>query len=307
MNYKSLALLLAFPLFGAEEKDKCCPPPPPPPPAPVLLTVAGRAELETPPDEAVLRFFVGKSDTDLNAAKRVHNELATRVLAILKENGVADDDIRADLAISRKLKVEGSVRKREVLSHKVRTDYLVTVRKMDRLNKIVDGLIEAGVEGFNGVQFQLAHPEERMKTLRMEALSDAREQAEETAKRTGVKLGRLMRIDFGRDMSSSFEFAPGISGATGLENQYIVGGANVTRRAGAEIPGGGQADSVSEGSEFEADDPVITRPGKITVEVTVNLTYEIADHGQFIGRAPMPAPAPAPDAQSPKPPPKPAR
>ena len=37
MNLKSLALLLALPLFGAEEKDKCCPPPPPPPPAPVRV------------------------------------------------------------------------------------------------------------------------------------------------------------------------------------------------------------------------------------------------------------------------------
>jgi hypothetical protein len=304
-----LALLMIAPaaVRAADAEKPCCPPPPPPP---VEVTLRGEASQEVAPDEAKLRFFISHDNADLPAARKEHNEQSARITAVLNGAAVAEDDIRADLSINRK--VEDRRRTRIVTGYTVRTEYEVTMRTLDKLDTTLDALIAAGVKEFSSVSFSLAEPEDRLKKLRLEAIADARAQAEATAERTGVKLGRLVRIS-GPPAAEEKEKAkgnPSISGAAGLENQYLIGGVNITNSGYGGIgaydsilgaAGVGVSYSGSGASSYTpptvTEEPVFTRPGKLKLQAQVYLTYELADLGRFFLApevSPLIADSPAP-------------
>ncbi len=164
------------------------------------------------------------------------------------------------------------------------------------LAMVLHWLIAAGVKEFSSVTFNLTKPEERLKKLRLEAIADARAQAEATAGRTGVKLGRLVKIS-GPPSAEEKEKAkgnPSISGAAGLENQYLIGGVNITNSGFGGIGAydsvvGSSGVGVSYGGPGSSgysppavtEEPVFTRPGKLKLQARVYLTYELADLGRF--------------------------
>jgi uncharacterized protein YggE len=287
----TLLLIVSAAARAGDAEKPCCPAPPPPP---VEMTLRGEANQEISPDEAKLRFYIGHENADLQAARKEHNEQSARITAVLREAAVAEADIRADLSINRK--VEDRRRSRTVTGYTVRTEYEVTMRTLDKLDATLDSLIAAGVKEFSSVSFSLTKPEERLKKLRLEAIADARAQAEATAARTGVKLGRLVRISGPptAEEKEKLKGTPSISGASGLENQYLIGGVNITNTGYGGI---GAYDSVlgasgvgvsyngSGGSSYTpptvTEEPVFTRPGKLKLQAQVYLTYELADLGRF--------------------------
>ena len=299
-HLSKLAAVLIFPfaLRAAEAEKVCCPPPPAPPPPPVVMTLRGEANLEVAPDEAKLRFFISHDAVDLQEAKRTHNEQSLKLAAVLHDGGAAEEDIRSDVAITREVKADGKSRTRSVTRYRVRTDYEVTLRKLDRLDVILDGLISSGVKEFQSVSFGLSHPEERMKKLRLEAIADARAQADGTVQRIGVRLGRLVNISGPPGVGGG---NASISGASGFENQYIIGGVNVTNSGYGVIgqprslssamdfaPGTSQSTASTSTTTIDLDntttenvEPVFTRPGKLKIQAEIYLTYELADLGRF--------------------------
>ncbi len=295
---RSIPLILLFatlttPLFATGE-NVCCPPAPPSPPPPVAITLRGEATLEIPPDEAVLEFELAWEAPDLTEARNAHNEQSQKVMALLRAADASDDDIRTSLSITRNVKIEGKFRTRTVTSHHVQTDYIVTLHRLDRLDKLLDGLIVAKVENFTGVHFKIRHPEDRLKTLRIQALADARTQAEATAKQLGVRLGRMTGLS-GPAGAGARDRNPSISGASGLENQYMIGGVNITNSGYGAIgayqgePGFSAfdfkptqvQDTSGATTPVEGQESVFSRPGTLKMKVEVFVTYELDDYGKL--------------------------
>jgi hypothetical protein len=296
-----ISAALSAPLFATGE-NVCCPPAPPAPPPPVAITLRGEATLEIPPDEAVLEFELAWEAPDLTEARRAHNEQSQKVMVLLRAAEAGDDDIRTSLSITRNVKIEGKIRTRTITSHHVQTDYVVTLHRLDKLDKLLDGLIEAKVDNFTGVHFKIRHPEDRLKKLRIEALADARTQAEATAKQMGVRLGRMTGLS-GPAGAGTRDRNPGISGASGLENQYIIGGLIVSNGSYGDI-GKYQGESGISAFDFkptqvqdnpsattpvEGEESVFSRPGTLRMKVEVFVTYELDDYGKL----PRPAPEPS--------------
>jgi len=303
---------LASPLFATGE-NVCCPPAPPSPPPPVDITLRGEATLETPPDEAVLEFELAWEAPDLAEARRAHNEQSQKVMALLRAADATDDDIRTSLSITRNVRIEGKIRTRTITSHHVETDYVVTLHRLDKLDKLLDGLIEAKVDNFTGVHFKIRHPEERLKSLRIQALADARAQAEATAKQLGVRLGRMTGLSRPSGTGAVERTRGGsISGASGLENQYLIGGVTVNGSGYGGI-GAYQGDVAGSAFDFkpttvqdnpaattpvEGQESVFSRPGTLKMKAEVFVTYELDDYGK-LPRAIAEAPATPAPLQSP--------
>jgi hypothetical protein len=76
--------------------------------------------------------------------------------------------------------------------------YVVEVNDMKILSDLMSKISESGIDGFDHLKFELRKDNEAVQAAYAEALRQAKARADAYAATTGVKIGRLLRIDEGR-------------------------------------------------------------------------------------------------------------
>ena len=115
----------------------------------------------------------------------------------------------------------------------------VTIRDLAKLGGLLDTVVSAGANTVNSIQFDVADKDASLKQARADAITDAKEKAEELAAAAGVTIGEIQSITF-----------------TDSQPYPLYDG-----RGGGD--GGAEAAAV----------PI--QPGQLTFTVTVNVTYTI--------------------------------
>jgi len=161
------------------------------------IYVEGKAETDKPPDMVTLRFDLAARFPDQAKANQDVQGKANKILALLKEKKIGDNDIIAG-DIKSEPQVEGDEnnprRNGKIIGYKVARYFEVKVREVNAFPKLVDELLAiAGVE-FAGVDAGLSKEKEISDEIFAKALADAREQAEKTAKAMEVKLDSVFLI-----------------------------------------------------------------------------------------------------------------
>ena len=152
-----------------------------------LGTVSGR------PD--VLRFGVGVEVTadTVDAALTQANVAAERVLAALRQRGIADGDLQTAA-----VQVHPSYddRGREVTGYVVSQSVAVKVRDLDAAGATITAAVEAGGDAarLSGVSFALEDDEELLAAARRQAFEAARAKAEQYADIAGAELGGVLSV-----------------------------------------------------------------------------------------------------------------
>jgi uncharacterized protein YggE len=82
----------------------------------------------------------------------------------------------------------------QVRGQSVTHQYLVTVRNLNRLGKVVDDGLLAGATSLDGVFFRTANPAPAYAAARVAAFRDARNRAKALATEAGVRLGKVLEI-----------------------------------------------------------------------------------------------------------------
>jgi uncharacterized protein YggE len=120
----------------------------------------------------------------------------------------------------------------------------VTVRDLKKLGELLDAVVRSGANSINGINFDVVDKESAMSEARGLAINNARKQAEELAKASGVSLGDVQMIT-----TSSL-------GSTLMPKEAYYGG----------MGGGGG---------MVASAPVPVSQGQLVLTVDVSLTYLI--------------------------------
>jgi uncharacterized protein YggE len=115
----------------------------------------------------------------------------------------------------------------------------VTIRDLTRLGDLLDTVVSAGANTVNSIQFDVADKDAALKQARADAMTDAKEKAEELAAAAGMTVGDIQSITF--TDSQPYPLFDGRGG------------------------GGGGAEAAV----------VPIQPGQLTFTVTVNVTYTI--------------------------------
>jgi uncharacterized protein YggE len=84
--------------------------------------------------------------------------------------------------------------------------YLVEVSDMKILSDLFSKISESGIDGFDGLRFELRNGKEATQLAYAEALRQAKARADAYAEASGVKIGRLLRIDEGRIDTKLLDF-----------------------------------------------------------------------------------------------------
>lgn len=163
------------------------------------LSVIGEAYEDVAPDVAILRFGVVTERPSAADAATENAHAAEAILAELKGLGVPDAEVETLGVTLEPVTTEerdpktGKVKTQQKL-FRARNDLQVKVTPISKAGEIAGSLIDKGVNSFEGVDFVVAHPEQRLDTLRREAVKDAERQAKIYAEAAGMRLARVLEI-----------------------------------------------------------------------------------------------------------------
>jgi len=225
------------------------------------FTVSGEGKAVAKPDVAEFTFSViSEGGADVAALQKDNEERNNRVLAFLKEQGIAKDDIRTQsyniepryegYSCPPVIYREGTVSSPKpcpppsIVGYTVRQTNTVKVRAnlFAKLGEIVGGVGTNGANDVSQLSFTIDDPTAVESEARAEAIQKARAKAESIGRAGGFSVGRLLNI--------------GEGGYYPVYRDFAV----------AEKAGG------FDGSALPA--PII-EPGSQEVRVSVTLTYEI--------------------------------
>jgi uncharacterized protein YggE len=206
------------------------------------LNVNGVGQVSLTPDIAYIYIGVHTEAPTADQAVLENNTQTATVIQALKDAGIEAKDIRtSNFAIWPMDKYDpltGTPTGEK--SYSVDNTVYVTVRDLAELGTILDDVIAAGANTINSIQFDVDDKTEALKQAREAAVKNAREQAEELAGYAGVDLGAIQNISF-------YDSIP-----MPILDAYGKGGGGVAAEASVPI-----------------------QPGEMTLQVTVNITYEI--------------------------------
>lgn len=240
MFLAAVATLLAAYIIGVFVRDRMINDPYPN----RQVTIYGEGRATYQPDTATINLGVQvERVAAADAALKQLNDKMTAVINAVKGQGVPAEDVTTqnysvypqyDYVNGRSILVGYTANQQ--LAVKVRN---IEANNTEKVNNVISSASTAGVNQINGVYFDISNYADFQQEARLAAIADAKKKAEETAKNSGLRLGKLISLN---DNSSSATPMP-----------YYYGDAAQGRGGGgvASVPSGNQEVIVNIGLTYE--------------------------------------------------------
>lgn len=168
-----------------------------------LFTTSGTGKAIGIPDTAQLSIGVTKTASTVSSAQEQTNTAANKIINDLKKLGIKDKDIKTT-NYSVNPNYDFNRGEQNITGYTVTQTLEISVAPIDVANKAIDTATSDGANLVGGVNF--VFDEKTKKNLenkaREDAVKEAKEKAQNLAKITGIKLGRIV------DVQESGNFEP---------------------------------------------------------------------------------------------------
>lgn len=215
------------------------------------VTVSGEGKVYVKPDVAIVS--LGVTATGLTVADvtiKNTNEM-NAVIEAVKKLGVAEKDIQTtNYNLTPNYATQPAVyntimypvsNPSKVVGYTLEQDVQVKIRDFTKIGNVLSQATTAGANLVGDLQFTIDNPEQFREQARAAAIKQAKANAQNLAKESGVNLGKLINV---------------YEGYNSVPIMYNS----------AKAMGGGVAES--------APAPII-QPGQQEIDVTINLTYQV--------------------------------
>jgi uncharacterized protein len=167
-----------------------------PQPVQRTITVNGTGKVTLTPDIAHITIGVHTQNASAKAAVAENSTQAQAVTAAIKALGVADKDIQtSNFSIYAQQQFDNNGKPTEIV-YVVDNSVNITVRDLSKLGSLLDSTVNSGANNINSIQFDVADKTGALSQARLAAVADARKQADELTKATGVTLGVVQSISY---------------------------------------------------------------------------------------------------------------
>jgi hypothetical protein len=180
---------------------------------PRSISVSGTAEVQAPPDEALLTLAIDSTDKDLSVAKTQNDGRVRKLIALAKHAGVEEKHIQTSALTMEPQYSEEKVPK--FLDFKVSQTLVVELLDLSKYDALMTDVLRAGVNRVDGLQFIVAEPRKYRDEARSKALAAAHEKAVAMAAALGQTIGKPLDINEGDDYQPIFGQANGYVQARG--------------------------------------------------------------------------------------------
>ena len=155
--------------------------------------VSGTGKVTAVPDVAILILGVEAQEKTVKEAQSEAASAMTAVVAALKTNGVADNDIQTQwYNISPVMKWVEDTNEQITIGYKVTNMATVKIRDISKAGATIDAVAEAGgnLTRINSINFTVDDPTAYYNQAREKAMQDANAKAEQMATLAGITLGK---------------------------------------------------------------------------------------------------------------------
>jgi uncharacterized protein len=196
-------------------------------PATDTVTVNGQGQATLAPDVARISFSVQHTAVSVSDAQAATTKQANDAIAYLKEQGIADKDVKT---LSYNIYPQYSYPNPcgpgvicpaysgtpKVTGYQVSETVQVTVHDLTAVGTLISGLGNLEVQNLNGPDFALDDATAGYDAARADAIAKAKAQAELLAEQLGVRLGKI--VNFSESSGSNYPmYAYGMGGATDMK------------------------------------------------------------------------------------------
>jgi len=159
------------------------------------VAFTGEAKVFAKPDIAQIQVAV-RTDKVKDAVTAVKNntEKMNQVIGKLKELEIAEKDIKTTSYNLNPFYEYGSTGQRTLAGYEVYQEVTVKIRDLNKVGQVIEGTTAVGANQVGSIAFTIDDLSEIKKQARNEAVAKAQAQAQEVAKLTGIKLGKLVNV-----------------------------------------------------------------------------------------------------------------
>lgn len=158
------------------------------------LDIQARGESRAVPDVAVISAGVVTQAADAQSAMRDNAARMNRVIAALKQAGIADKDIQTtSVSLSPQYRYQQNEIP-EITGYQANNQVTVRFRDIAKSGAVLDALVKQGANQINGPALMVDKPEAAQDAARLLAMKAARTRADLYATAAGMKVKRIVAI-----------------------------------------------------------------------------------------------------------------
>jgi uncharacterized protein YggE len=176
---------------------------------PHTISVTGTGTANLAPDIVLITLGVQTQGPDIAEAVQENNRRAGEAMAAIREAGVADGDMStANFSVSTQQQYDDQGNPTDQVSYWVDNSVNVTLRDLSKLGDLLQSALSHGANSVQSVTYSVEDPTEALDSARVQALEDARSQADQLAGAAGVELGQVITVGEPGVVAYPVEYAP---------------------------------------------------------------------------------------------------
>ena len=154
------------------------------------VAITGVGKVSIVPDQVVISFGVESRADDAATAKKTNDAAVAKVIAYVKSMKIADKDYqtqRVNLYKNRDYETKQDY-------YQATQTMVITLKDLKKYEELMVGLMEAGINQIQGVDFRSSKIEDYQTEVRTKAVADAKKKAEDYAKALEQSVGKAIYI-----------------------------------------------------------------------------------------------------------------
>jgi Uncharacterized conserved protein len=205
------------------------------------ITVSGEGKVYAKPDVAIVSFGAKTTGLTVAAVTKTNTDIMNVIIAAVKDQGVDEKDIQTtnyNLAPQYNYTQKyGQI----FQGYSLEQDVQVKIRDFTKIGDVLSQATAKGANLVGNLQFTIDNPEQFKEQARAKAITQAKANAQNLAKESGLGLGKLINVYEGYNATPVM-----------YNSAKAMGGAAVDV---ASVP--------------------TVQPGQQEIDVTINLTYQV--------------------------------
>lgn len=153
--------------------------------------VIGEGKVTSVPDVVLVTVGIQANGSTVKAAQDQINATINKVSEAIKKLGVEKKDIQTqNYNINTDYDFSGGTQR--IKGYSANTNLSIKVRQIDKANSVIDEATANGANQIGGINFDVSDKTKLENEARQKAVADAKKKAENAARITGFKLGRII-------------------------------------------------------------------------------------------------------------------
>lgn len=155
-----------------------------------LISVSGEGKIKVTPDQAAISISVETKGAKATEVKKENDAKIEAVLKQIKKLGIAKEDFQTQ-RVSLYPNYDYEKKKNNYVANQT---IIILLRDLGRYDSLMDGMVDAGINRIDNVEFKSSKMEELESAARKLAMKDAKSKAEDFVLVLNQKVGKAMTI-----------------------------------------------------------------------------------------------------------------